>query len=68
MSREGWSRSTVRGDHELNEIKAEHLPQVAEPLTMASDEEVRAAVGAGFGSLGPVGFARCRSSSIAASL
>ncbi|MFP3427965.1 YbaK/EbsC family protein, partial [Pseudoalteromonas sp. SIMBA_162] len=31
----------VRGDHELNEIKAEHLPQVAEPLTMASDEEVR---------------------------
>lgn len=45
----------VRGDHELNEIKAEHLPQVAEPLTMASDEEVRAAVGAGFGSLGPVG-------------
>jgi len=45
----------VRGDHELNEIKAEKLPQVAEPLTMATEEEIRAAVGAGPGSLGPVG-------------
>ena len=45
----------VRGDHELNEIKAEHLPEVAAPLTMATEEEIRAAVGAGPGSLGPVG-------------
>ncbi len=45
----------VRGDHELNEVKAENLPEVAEPLTMASEEEIRAAVGAGPGSLGPVG-------------
>ncbi|MBV7434690.1 proline--tRNA ligase [Cardiobacteriaceae bacterium TAE3-ERU3] len=45
----------VRGDHELNEVKAEHLEQVAAPLTMAAEEKVRAAVGAGFGSLGPVG-------------
>jgi len=45
----------VRGDHELNEIKAEKLPQVAEPLSMASEEEIRAAVGAGPGSLGPIG-------------
>ncbi|MCL7941261.1 proline--tRNA ligase [Halomonas sp. ATCH28] len=44
----------VRGDHELNEVKAENLPQVAAPLTMASEEEIRAAVGAGPGSLGPV--------------
>lgn len=44
----------VRGDHQLNEIKAENLPEVAAPLTMASDEEIRAAVGAGPGSLGPV--------------
>lgn len=28
----------LRGDHTLNEIKAEKLPQVATPLTMASDE------------------------------
>ncbi len=45
----------VRGDHELNEVKAEHLEEVATPLTMASEEEIRAAVGAGPGSLGPVG-------------
>ncbi|MDK9429407.1 proline--tRNA ligase [Gallibacterium anatis] len=44
----------VRGDHELNEVKAEKLPQVASPLTFANEEEIRAAVGAGPGSLGPV--------------
>lgn len=44
----------VRGDHELNEIKAEKLPQVANPLTFASDEEIRALVSAGTGSLGPI--------------
>jgi len=45
----------IRGDHELNEIKAENLAQVASPLEMASEEEIRALVGAGPGSLGPVG-------------
>ncbi|HSH47888.1 MAG TPA: proline--tRNA ligase [Halomonas sp.] len=45
----------VRGDHELNEVKAENLPEVASPLIMASEEEIRAAAGAGPGSLGPVG-------------
>ncbi|MDN0120178.1 proline--tRNA ligase [Yersinia frederiksenii] len=44
----------VRGDHELNEIKAEKLPQVAKPLTFATEEEIRAIVGAGPGSLGPI--------------
>lgn len=44
----------VRGDHELNVTKAEKLPGVAQPLSMASDASVRAAVGAGFGSLGPI--------------
>lgn len=43
----------VRGDHELNAIKAEKLPQVASPLRMASEGEIRAAIGAGPGSLGP---------------
>ncbi|RNE93758.1 proline--tRNA ligase [Marichromatium sp. AB32] len=43
----------VRGDHELNAIKAEKLPQVASPLRMASEAEIRAAIGAGPGSLGP---------------
>ena len=45
----------VRGDHELNAVKAMKLAQVAEPLRMASEAEIRAAVGAGPGSLGPVG-------------
>ncbi|MFB9133440.1 proline--tRNA ligase [Vibrio olivae] len=45
----------VRGDHELNEVKAENLPQVAAPLEMATEEEIRELVGAGPGSLGPVG-------------
>ncbi len=44
----------VRGDHTLNEIKAENLPLVAAPLTFASDEEIKAVIGAGPGSLGPV--------------
>jgi len=44
----------VRGDHELNAIKAEKLPEVASPLRMASDAEIRAAIGAGAGSLGPL--------------
>ncbi|XLY89435.1 proline--tRNA ligase [Ectopseudomonas mendocina] len=44
----------VRGDHELNEIKAANLEQVANPLTMATDAELRAAIGAGAGSLGPL--------------
>ena len=45
----------IRGDHELNEVKAENLPQVASPLEMATEEEIRALIGAGPGSLGPVG-------------
>ncbi|MET0027377.1 MAG: proline--tRNA ligase [Candidatus Thiodiazotropha sp.] len=44
----------VRGDHELNEIKADKLPQLASPLQFADEAEIRAAVGAGPGSLGPV--------------
>ncbi|HGY2267225.1 proline--tRNA ligase [Morganella morganii] len=44
----------VRGDHELNEVKAEKHPLVAAPLEFATEEEIRAAVNAGPGSLGPV--------------
>lgn len=44
----------VRGDHELNEIKAEQQPEVAKPLRMATEDEVRSIMGAGPGSLGPV--------------
>ncbi len=45
----------LRGDHELNEIKAEKLDIIAEPLQFASEEEVKAAVGASPGSIGPKG-------------
>ncbi len=44
----------VRGDHELNIRKAEKLAQVASPLRMADGDEIREAIGAGPGSLGPV--------------
>ncbi|HHH36630.1 MAG TPA: proline--tRNA ligase [Gammaproteobacteria bacterium] len=45
----------LRGDHELNAVKAEKLPQVASPLRFAGEEEIRAAAGCSAGSLGPVG-------------
>ncbi|KTS78926.1 proline--tRNA ligase [Pseudomonas oryzihabitans] len=44
----------VRGDHELNEIKAASLPEVASPLVFATEPEIRAAIGASPGSLGPM--------------
>lgn len=44
----------IRGDHALNEIKAEKSDMVASPLVFATEEEIRAAVGAGPGSLGPI--------------
>ena len=45
----------LRGDHQLNQIKAEKLPGMSQPLKMAQEEAVKAATGASFGSLGPVG-------------
>jgi prolyl-tRNA synthetase len=45
----------LRGDHELNEVKAAKLTGVKSPLTFAPEAAVRAAAGAGPGSLGPVG-------------
>jgi prolyl-tRNA synthetase len=47
----------VRGDHELNAVKAQKLPGVASPLRMASAEQVRAATGCEPGFIGPVGLA-----------
>jgi len=45
----------IRGDRALNELKAARLEQVASPLTFAGDDEIRKTIGAGPGSLGPVG-------------
>jgi prolyl-tRNA synthetase len=47
----------VRGDHELNAVKAQKLPGVANPLRMASNEAIAAGTGTEAGFLGPVGFA-----------
>jgi prolyl-tRNA synthetase len=45
----------LRGDHELNAIKAAKLPAVHSPLTMLKANEVEQAAGCPFGSLGPIG-------------
>ncbi len=45
----------VRGDHSLNEIKAEKHELIANPLTFATTEAVKAAVGCEPGSIGPCG-------------
>ena len=44
----------LRGDHQLNDIKAEKLAEVASPLRMATEEEVERVMGAKAGSIGPV--------------
>ncbi|AUI67010.1 MULTISPECIES: proline--tRNA ligase [Glaesserella] len=44
----------IRGDHELNEIKAVKCEEVAEPFAFADEAEIKAKIGAGVGSLGPV--------------
>ncbi|MGA0114406.1 MAG: proline--tRNA ligase [Burkholderiales bacterium] len=46
----------LRGDHELNLVKAGKLAQVRQPVAFSSPESIRAAFGAAPGSLGPVGF------------
>jgi prolyl-tRNA synthetase len=46
----------VRGDHQLNLVKAGKLPQVTTPVSFSPPEAIRAAFGADPGSLGPVGF------------
>ncbi len=46
----------VRGDHELNAVKAQKLPGVANPLRMASNEAIASGTGAEAGFLGPLGF------------
>jgi len=43
----------LRGDHELNDIKAEKVAGVAAPMTFASEEEIREVAGCDAGSIGP---------------
>ena len=54
---DGLVALVVRGDHQLNAIKAQLHRLVADPLRMATDAEISAALGARPGSLGPVNLA-----------
>ena len=45
----------LRGDHELNMLKAEKIAGITAPLTFASDDDIKTATGASAGSVGPVG-------------
>ena len=53
----GCTALVLRGDHELNAIKAEKHPAVATPLAFAGDTQIREAAGCAAGSLGPVDLA-----------
>jgi prolyl-tRNA synthetase len=44
----------LRGDHELNALKAERLDEVATPLRMVSPDGIRSAAGVEPGSVGPI--------------
>ncbi len=52
---EGLVALCLRGDHEINEIKAGKLPELPGEPVLASDDEIVAATGAHGGSIGPVG-------------
>jgi len=45
----------VRGDHQLNEVKAGKVSGVGAGFEFAGEAEIRAAIGCGTGSIGPVG-------------
>ena len=44
----------LRGDHELNEVKAQHALGLASEITFASEAQIKAALDCAPGSLGPV--------------
>ncbi len=45
----------LRGDHELNHIKAEKLDGIKSPLEFADEAQIRQTLGCSVGSIGPVG-------------
>ena len=45
----------VRGDHELNTIKAEKISDIASPFQLAEAEDIKKKLGCDIGSIGPVG-------------
>jgi prolyl-tRNA synthetase len=52
---QGLVALVIRGNDSLNEIKAEKLPGVHAPLTMASEQQIQTQLNCEMGSIGPVG-------------
>jgi prolyl-tRNA synthetase len=55
QGKQGLVALVLRGDHQLNEVKAEKLAGVFAPLTMASEQQIEDILNCTIGSLGPVG-------------
>jgi prolyl-tRNA synthetase len=53
--KEGLVALCLRGDHEINEVKATKLAELPDESVLASEEEILAAVGTRPGFIGPVG-------------
>ena len=53
-SRQGLIALVLRGDHELNLVKAEKIPGIKTPITFATDELIVKETRANIGSLGPI--------------
>ncbi|RUL63985.1 proline--tRNA ligase [Dyella dinghuensis] len=52
--KEGLVALCLRGDHDINEVKANKLPELPDESVLASEEEIIAAIGARPGFIGPV--------------
>ena len=53
--RKGLVALCLRGDHDINEVKAGKLPELPDESVLASEEEILAATGTRPGFIGPVG-------------
>jgi len=53
--KQGLVALVLRGDHQLNEVKAEKLAGVFVPLTLASEQQIEHTLNCTIGSLGPIG-------------
>jgi prolyl-tRNA synthetase len=53
--KDGLVALCLRGDHDINEVKANKLPELPDESVLASEEEILAAVGVRPGFIGPVG-------------
>jgi prolyl-tRNA synthetase len=53
--KEGLVALCLRGDHDINEVKANKLPELPDESVLANEEEILAAVGVRPGFIGPVG-------------